>query len=80
VDLRDARIRLETPHHRITGTLQVPSEGSRSRVTDYLNAIDGSFVALSDVEIGKREGGGVEERLPFLAVSVRHIVIAAEAH
>jgi hypothetical protein len=80
VDLRDARIRIETSQHSITGTLQLPREGFRSRVSDYLNAVNGSFVALTDVEIGRREGGGVQERLPFLAVSVHHIVIATEAH
>jgi len=80
VDLRDARVRLETPHHRIVGTLQLPREESRSPVSDYLNAVEASFLALTDVEVGRREGGGVEERLPYLAVSVRHIVLAIEAH
>jgi hypothetical protein len=42
--------------------------------------VNGSFIALTEVEVGRREGGGVEERLPYLAVSIRHIVIATEAH
>jgi len=79
MDLRNARVELETPHHRIVGTLQLPREGFRSRVTDYLNAVTGSFVALTEVELTPREGGGPGRQLPFLAVSVHHIVLATEA-
>ena len=79
MDLRDARVIVETAHHRITGTLQLPREGFRSRVTDYLNAVNGSFVPLTQVEIIPRDGTGTPETHDFLAVSVHHIVLASEA-
>ena len=79
MDSRDARVILETGQHRIVGTLQLPREGFRSRMTDFLNGLSGSFVALTDVELAPCGGGEVTERLPFLAVSVQHIVLATEA-
>jgi hypothetical protein len=78
MELRDARVSLETDHHLITGTVQLPRDGFRSRVTDYLNSKADEFLPVTDAEItprGHPEGG---QHVPFLAVSVRHVILATD--
>jgi hypothetical protein len=79
VEQRDVRIIVETDRHRITGLLRLPSDGYRSRLTDYLNASERVFVALTDVEVAGLDGQARVERRPFLALSLRHIVLAMPA-
>lgn len=69
------RIVVETGRHRIVGDLRLPSEGYRSRLSDFLNRSDLEFVALTSARIQPLEGNGSAER-PFLAVARTHIVIA----
>jgi len=69
----------ETARYRIAGTLSLPREGFRSRLTDYLNASDRSFLALTDVEIVPLEGAHAPERHPFLALALRQVVLAIPA-
>jgi hypothetical protein len=75
VEHRDERIVVETDRYRITGMLRLPRDGYRSRLTDYLNSSERMFVALTDVELVPFDGGE-RERLPFLAVSLNHVVLA----
>jgi hypothetical protein len=75
---RDERIVVETDRYRITGILHLPRDGYRSRLTDYLNASERQFLALTEVEIGELDGPGVEER-PFLALSLNHVVLVMPA-
>jgi hypothetical protein len=72
---RRLRVRLETERHVIEGTLQLPSEGYRSRMTDFLNSHDSDFLPVTDARLAV---GGNEERHDYLAVSVRHIVLGVE--
>jgi hypothetical protein len=74
---RRLRVRLETERHVIEGTLQLPREGYRSRMTDFLNSHDSDFLPITDATLGLRDGGPQEEHV-YLAVSVRHIVIGVE--
>ena len=71
-------MRLETERHVIHGTLQLPSEGYRSRMTDFLNSHDSDFLPITDAELTTRGGDGGTERHAYLAVSVRHIVVGVE--
>lgn len=71
---RRERIRLETPRHRIEGSLMLARDGYRSRVSDMLNASERDFLTLTDVTIQPLEGGGSPERHAFLAVARAHIV------
>src|ERR1700759_3339616 len=48
---RRERVRIETARHEIVGTLQLPAEGFRSRTTDFLNATNDEFLALTDAEV-----------------------------
>jgi hypothetical protein len=75
---RRERVRIETHRHDIEGTLQLPHEGYRSRTTDFLNAHERDFLALTDAEVRWLDGGREPERHEFLALAVRHIVLVVE--
>ena len=75
---RRERVRIETQRHEIEGTLQLPNEGFRSRTTDFLNAHEREFLALTDVVIRWLDDSRPVERHEFLAVAVRQIVVVLE--
>ncbi len=79
MEQRDERIIVETDRHRITGSLRLPTDGYRSRLTDYLNSSEREFLALTDVELISLEGTPRVERRDFVALSLRHIVLAMPA-
>lgn len=76
---RDERIIIETNRYRLTGMLRLPRDGYRSRLTDYLNASEREFLPLTDVEIERLDGTPAPTHRPFLALSIRHIVLAMPA-
>ena len=73
---RDERIVVETNHHRIVGRVRLPADGYRSRLTDFLNSSELLFLALTDVELTRLDGRGAAEQREFIALSLRHIVLA----
>ncbi|MGH2970269.1 MAG: DUF6812 domain-containing protein [Solirubrobacteraceae bacterium] len=75
---RRERVRIETQRHEIEGTLQLPNEGFRSRTTDFLNAHERDFLALTDVELSWLDGSRKAERHEYLALAVRHVVLVLE--
>jgi hypothetical protein len=79
VEQRSERIIVETDRHRITGDLALPADGYRSRLTDYLNASEREFVALTDVEVTTLQGSPRVEKRAFIALSLRHVVLAMPA-
>lgn len=72
------RIRIETERHRIEGSLQLPVDGFRSRLKDFLNAHADDFIALTDATVAPLEAGGSPVAHEFLAVSARHVVLVVE--
>lgn len=74
----EERITVETARYRITGILRLPRDGYRSRLTDYLNSSERSFIALTEVEVSSLDRGSIE-RYPFLALSLQHVVLAMPA-
>ena len=76
VEHRDERIVVETDRYRITGMLRLPRDGYRSRLTDYLNAAERAFLALTDVDLEPLDSIGNPEHREFLALSLSHIVLA----
>jgi hypothetical protein len=76
---REERIVVETGRYRITGTLRMPRDGYRSRLTDYLNAAERTFIALTDVVVESLEGGASPAERAFIAVSLAQIVLAMPA-
>ena len=79
VDQRTERIIVETNRHRITGHVMLPADGYRSRLTDYLNASEREFLALTDVEVTSLDGSPRIEKRDFIALSLRHVVLAMPA-
>lgn len=77
MDQRTERIVVETARHRIEGDVRLPRDGYRSRLTDFLNAFEHGFLALTDAELTPLAAGSGSERREFVAVAVRHIVLAA---
>ena len=75
---RRERVRIETERHEIEGTLQLPNEGFRSRTTDFLNAHERDFLAVTDVELAWLDGSRQPERHEYLAIAVRHVVLVLE--
>jgi hypothetical protein len=75
MDNRLEKVVIETDRHRITGTLHLPKEGYRSRLSDYLNRGDTHFIPLVDAEMASLDGNG-NERHAFLAVSLHQVQIA----
>lgn len=76
---RDERIVVETERYRITGLLRLPRDGYRSRLTDFLNSSERAFLALTDVSIAPLTGREADRHRSFLALSLRHVVLAMPA-
>ncbi len=66
----------ETDRYRIIGIVRLPPDGYRSRLSDYLNTPEHSFLALTDADVTPLSGGEPAERHRFLALSLQHIVFA----
>ena len=79
MESREERIVIETGRHRITGTVRMPRDGYRSRLTDFLNAAERTFIALTDVVVESLDGAGNPEQRTFIAVSLAQIVLAMPA-
>jgi hypothetical protein len=75
---RRERVRIETARHEIEATLQLPHEGFRSRLTDFLNSQGDAFLALTDAEVSWLDGSHSAERHDYLALAVRHVVLVVE--
>ena len=75
---RRERVRIETQRHDMIGVLQLPNEGYRSRTTDFLNAHEREFLALTDVEVTWLDGTQPPQHHDYLAVATRHVVMVIE--
>ena len=78
MQFRHERVRIETSRHEIEATLQLPHEGFRSRLTDFLNAQGDDFLALTDAEVTWLDGARDPEHHAFLALASRHVVLVVE--
>jgi hypothetical protein len=78
MNYRRERVRIETTRHEIEGTLQLPHEGFRSRLTDFLNSQRDEFLPLTDVEIRWHDASHEPEQHEYLALATRHVVMVIE--
>jgi hypothetical protein len=78
METRESRVLLETPRYRVVGTLRLPRDGYRSRMTDFLNSSERDFIALTEVEVHSLDDPTQAFSRPFMAISRRHIVLATE--
>jgi|SRR3954447_13683557 len=77
MQVRQVRVQIETERLVITGVLQLPLEGYRSRTTDFLNAHETGFIALTDAQVLPVDGTPGEDR-DYVAVGCRHVIALAE--
>jgi hypothetical protein len=77
VEHKDERVVLETARYRISGLLRLPRDGYRSRLTDFLNAGERDFLALTDVDLTPLDREEPPEHRDFIAVARSQIVLAA---
>jgi hypothetical protein len=78
MQFRRERVRIETARHEIEGTLQLPHEGFRSRLTDFLNTQRDDFLPLTDAEVTWLDGSRAAEHHEYLALAARHVVLVVE--
>lgn len=79
---RPQRVLLETARYRVVGTLVLPRDGYRSRLSDFLNSSDRDFISLTDVRLqvldeSGRPGEPVEK--DFVTVARTHVILATTA-
>jgi hypothetical protein len=80
LDLREEQVVLETDRYRIRGTLTLPREGYRSRLSDYVNQRDREFFTLSSATVTELDTPGQSRQASFLMVGRSHVrLIASDA-
>ena len=70
---------LETDRYRISGTLTLPREGYRSRLSDYVNQRDREFFTLSDVTVMELDSPDTSRTSSFLMVGRSHVRLISSA-
>jgi hypothetical protein len=73
MDLREEQVVLETDRYRISGTLTMPREGYRSRLSDYVNQRDREFFTVSDVTVTDLDSPDQTRHASFLMVGRSHV-------
>ncbi|HYZ28628.1 MAG TPA: hypothetical protein VE570_06185 [Thermoleophilaceae bacterium] len=76
MDLRKEQVVVEIERYRIAGSLHLPAEGYRSRLSDYMNQREAEFLPMTDCTITTLETEQ-ERALPFVLVARRHIRLIA---
>ena len=76
---REQRVVVQTERHRITGAVTMPTDGFRSRLSDFLNHVERDFVALTDAVVESLDGDVEPSRSEFVVVGRAHIVLAMPA-
>jgi hypothetical protein len=79
VDLREEQVVLETDRYRISGTLTLPREGYRSRLSDYVNQRDREFFTLSEATVTALDEPENTRQASFLMVGRSHVRLIASA-
>ena len=79
MDLREEQVVLETDRYRVVGTLTLPREGYRSRLSDYVNQRDREFFAVSEATITALDDTESTRKAAFIMVARRHVTLVALA-
>lgn len=79
MDLRKEKVVVETDRYRVTGSMTLPADGFRSRLSDHVNREDLAFFTIVDAELTPLDGGA-SQATPVLLLSREHVrlVIPAE--
>jgi hypothetical protein len=57
MDLRKEKVIVETDRYRVTGSMTLPADGFRSRLSDHVNRDDLTFFTIEDAELTPLDGG-----------------------
>jgi hypothetical protein len=79
MDHRHELVRLETDRYRVEGTLTLPREGYRSRLSDHVNQPDRDFFAIQDATVTALDPPGEVTQMAFVMVARRHVRLVAPA-
>ena len=69
VDMRQERVVVETDRYRVEGLLTLPSEGYRSRLSDYVNRRDHDFFTIVDADLQALDGSGRDWTAPVIMLA-----------
>ena len=78
MDLRRENVKLETDRYRVEGSMTLPSEGYRSRLSDHVNRRDVDFFTIQDAVVTPLDGGE-GWTAPVLMLASRHIQLIVPA-
>ena len=73
MDIRKERVVVETDRYRVEGSLTLPREGYRSRLSDHINRRDQEFFTIQDAELVSLDGSGRDWQASVLMLARRHI-------
>jgi hypothetical protein len=79
LDVRKEKVVVETDRYRIEGSLTLPAEGYRSRLSDHINRRDQEFFTLLDANLLALDGSGRDWNAPVLMLARRHIRLVVPA-
>jgi hypothetical protein len=79
VDVRQEKVVVETDRYRIEGSLTLPREGYRSRLSDHINRRDSEFFTILDASLTALDGSGRDWQAPVLMLARRHIRLVVPA-
>ena len=70
---------VETDRYRIEGSLTLPREGYRSRLSDHINRREQEFFTIQDANLVALDGSGRDWAAPILMLARRHIRLIVPA-
>jgi hypothetical protein len=73
MDLRRARVVVETDRYRVEGEMTLPKEGYRSRLSDHVNRRDQEFFTIQEATLTAIDGSGRDWKAPVIMLARRHI-------
>lgn len=64
---------VETERYRIEGSLTLPRDGYRSRLSDFINRREQEFFTIQDANLSALDGSGRDWAAPILMLARSHI-------
>lgn len=78
MDMRKERVVVETDRYRVAGTMTLPAEGFRSRLSDHVNRDELAFFTIEDAELTPLDGGE-PWTAPLLMLARAHVRLVMPA-
>ena len=79
MELRKEKVLVETDRYRVEGSLTLPREGHRSRLSDHINRREQEFFTIQDASLTALDGSGGDWQAPVLMLARRHIRLIVPA-